>query len=227
MRLICQPLVAASKKSTGAYSAPRAELGGRTLKTGQSRWFVGYKKHTLRLWLHQYRTGILLVPLISWIAPANIYEGDFLAPSLRYCQRRWQWCPSLIVADMGYLSAEAKRLSRELWQVAVLTKLRSDMKLVPPYVTWNQTACPQGEPVEWLGYDHRADEHWFGVGDQADLCASCWEAARCPKQFSFRPAEHETLLGLLPLGTQSAQNLLRRARPWIEPAQSLRKTNSA
>jgi hypothetical protein len=223
MRPIYPPPAAVSKKSTGAYSAARAELGGRTLKTGQSRWFVGYKTHTLRLWLHHYQTGVLLVPLISWVAPANVHEGGFLVPSLRYCQRRWQWCPPLIVADMGYLSAEAKQRSRELWQVAVLTKLRSDMKLVPPYVAWNQTVCPQGEPVEWLGYDHRADEHWFGVAKQAELCGCCWEAARCPKHFSFRPAEHETLLGLLPLASQSAQNLLQRARPWIEPAQSFEK----
>jgi len=48
-------------------------------------------------------------------------------------------------------------------------------------------------------------------------------AARCPKHFSYRPAEHETLLGLLPLDSQSAQNLLQRARPWIEPAQSFEK----
>src|ERR1019366_7290112 len=48
------------KKSTGQYSAARAALGGRTLKTGQSRCFVGYKKHTLRLWLHYYPVGVQL-----------------------------------------------------------------------------------------------------------------------------------------------------------------------
>jgi hypothetical protein len=39
------------KKSSGSCTAAHAALGGRTLKTGQSRWFVGYKKHTLRWWL--------------------------------------------------------------------------------------------------------------------------------------------------------------------------------
>jgi hypothetical protein len=47
-------------------------MGGRTLKTGQSRCFIGYKKHTLRLWLHQYPVGVQLVPLVSWVAPANV-----------------------------------------------------------------------------------------------------------------------------------------------------------
>ena len=219
----CPPRAWASKKSTGAYSAERAALGGRTLKTGQSRCFVGYKKHTLRLWLHDYGVGVLLVPLVSWVAPANVSEGGLLVPSLHYCQQHWDWCPPLIVADMGYLAAEAKRRCRERWHVAVLTKLRSDMKLVPPYVAWNQAACPQGEPMAWLGYDGRADEHWFATGASPELCGRCWEAAHCPKQFAYRPEQHETLLGLLPLASPTAQRVLQQVRPWIEPAQSFEK----
>jgi hypothetical protein len=219
----CPPPAWASKKSTGEYSADRAALGGRTLKTGQSRWFVGYKKHTLRLWLHDYVGGVLLVPLISWATPANVSEGGLLVPSLHYCQRQWDWCPPLIVADMGYLAAEAKRQCRERWQVAVLTKLRSDMKLVPPYVAWNQAACPQGEPLAWLGYDGWAEEHWFATGASPELCGRCWEAAHCPKQFAYRPEQHETLLGLLPLASPTAQRVLQQVRPWIEPAQSFEK----
>jgi len=220
---ICPPPVSASKKSTGQYSAAHAALGARTLKTGHSRCFVGYKKHTLRLWLYHYHVGVLLVPLVTWLAPADVFEGGLLFPSLQYCQRQWDWCPSLIVADMGYLDAETKARCRQRWRVAVLTKLRSNMKLVPPYVAWNQTACSQGEPLTWLGYDGRADEHWFGVGAEPELCARCWEAARCPRQFAHRPAEHETLLSRLPLASGLAQYALRYARSWIEPAQSFEK----
>lgn len=199
-------------------------MGGRTLKSGQSRCFVGYKKHTLRLWLHDYRAGVLLVPLVSWAAPANRSEGGLLAPSLHHCQRQWDWCPSMIVADMGYLAAEAKRWCRERWRVAVLTKLRSDMKLVPPYEeAWNQAACPQGEPLAWLGYDGRTDEHWFGIGARPELCGRCWDAAHCPRQFAYRPEQHETLLGRWPLASPTVQRVLQQVRPWIEPAQSYEK----
>jgi hypothetical protein len=220
---ICLPPVSASKKSTGQYSALHAALGGRTLKTGQSRCFVGYKKHTLRLWLHHYSVGVLLVPLVSWVAPADVFEGGFLVPSLHYCQQQWDWCPPLVVADMGYLGAVAKKQCRERWRVAVLTKLRSDMKLVPPYVAWDQAACPQGEPMTWLGYDERAGEHWFGVGAEPELCGRCWETARCPRQFVYRPEQHETLLGRLPLASRLARHVLQQVRPWIEPAQSFEK----
>jgi len=46
---------------------------------------------------------------------------------------------------------------------------------------------------------------------------------RCPRQFALRPAEHETLLGRLPLASGLAQSVLRQVRPWIEPAQSFEK----
>ena len=105
----------------------------------------------------------------------------------------------------------------------VLTKLRSDMKLVPPYVTWHQAACPQGEPLTWLGYEERDGEHWFGVGAAPELCGCCWEATRCPRQFAYRPAQHETLLGRWPLASRLARQVLQQVRPWIEPAQSFEK----
>ena len=97
------------------------------------------------------------------------------------------------------------------------------MKLVPPYEAWNQAACPQGEPLTWLGYEARAAEHWFGVGAQPELCGCCWEAARCPRQFAYPASAHETLLGRLPLASRPVRELLQRVRPWIEPAQSFEK----
>ena len=211
------------KKDTGTYTARHAALGGRTLKTGQSRWFVGYKKHSFRLWWREYSPSVLLVPLVSWVAPANVSEGGLLVPSLHYCDQRWSWWPRQVVADMGYLAAQSKRLCRERWRVAVVTHLRSDMKLVTPFVSEREATCEQGQPLEWLGYDVRDDLHWFGPLPPAQLCTSCWQASGCPRQFAYAPAVHETLLGLLPLSTLAAQRLLQQVRPWIEPAQSYEK----
>src|SRR5436190_12075193 len=92
------------KKARGGYSAHKAALGGRTIKTGQSRWFVGYKKHTLRLWLPQRRDKVLLVPIVSWVVPANRGESLFLKPSLEHCLKRLDWLPDLVVGDMAYIN---------------------------------------------------------------------------------------------------------------------------
>ena len=166
---------------------------------------------------------MLLIPLVSWLAPANVGEGGLLVPSLRYCWRQWSWCPRFVVADMGYLAAEAKRFCRQQWNVAVLTHIRSGMNLVAPFVSEAQAACPQGEPLHWLGYDPVTQEHWFGVPPSATLCPWCWQSSECLRQFVYRAEAHESLLGRLPLSTRSAQALLRGVRPWIEPAQSFEK----
>ena len=175
------------------------------------------------MWWRAYTDGVLLIPLVSWVTPANVSEGGLLVPSLHYCAQQWSWWPAIVVADMGYLAARAKQQCREQWRVAVVTKLRADMKLVAPFTMWNQTACAQGQALEWLGYVARQDRPWFGVTDPAPLCSCCWQAAHCPRQFAHAPHEHETLLGLLPLSTRPAQRLLQQVRPWIEPAQSYEK----
>jgi hypothetical protein len=201
----------------------RAALGGRTLKCGQSRFFVGYKKHTFRLWLRQYRRGVLLVPLVTWVSPANYGEGGFLKPSVIYCQRRWHWYPNIIVADMGYIEAGTKQQLRETRDIAVVTRLKENMLLVPPFESCERAVCGQGQPLNWLGYEAADQLHWFGVTDPNPLCQWCWESAQCARQFSHSPAEHETLIGLIPMNTRVSQRLLQQVRPWIEPAQSYEK----
>jgi hypothetical protein len=103
-----QPYAVALMDATDLPAA-QAALGGRTLKTGQSRWFVGYKKPTLRLWLPTVHPSVTLVPLVSWITPANVAEGGLLLPSLRWCRRHLGWWPGIVVADRGYLSAQSQQ----------------------------------------------------------------------------------------------------------------------
>jgi len=83
--------------------------------------------------------------VISWIAPANYSEGQFLPPSVVYSQRRWQWHPSIVVADMGYIDAATKRYLREVFGIAVVTRLKEGMRLVPPFESDQQAACEQGQ----------------------------------------------------------------------------------
>src|ERR1700722_9560514 len=109
------------KKLTGTYSAARAAVGARTIKTGQSRWFVGYKKHTLRLWLAHYQPAAILIPLVSWAAPANRNETNFVFPSLLRCAKRFNWVPQWTVGDMAYIDLKVQRRLREELKVAFIT----------------------------------------------------------------------------------------------------------
>lgn len=208
---------------TGYYTAKRASLGGRTIKTGQSRWFVGYKKHTLRVWLRQCQPKVLLAPLISWLAPAHRGEALFLQPSLRYCQKYLEWQPDIVVGDMGYINLHKQRQIREQMGVAVVTKLRPDMILPDEFDAGPVLTCEQGQPLQWLGLDERDQLHWFGVRQNDPLCLRCWQHSACAREFSFPPGQHEILYGMIPLSSQVAQVLLKQVRPWIEASQSYEK----
>ena len=213
----------ASKKSSATYTAAHAALGGRTLKTGQSRCFVGYKKHTLRLWLPTRHPSVTLLPLVTWVTPANVAEGGLLLPSLHWCRSHLRWWPGIVVADMAYLSNASKAAARTGWRTAVVTKLRADMRLLPPYRSAVLIECPQGQPLEWWEHDEPGGEQWFRAPEHPECCPHCWEASRCPRHFGYAAGEHETLFGLIPLASRVSGRLLRQVRPWIEPAQSFEK----
>lgn len=198
-------------------------MGGRSVKKGQSRWFVGYKKHTLRLWLRHLSDRVVLVPLMSWAVPAHRGEALFIEPSVRYCARALEFVPDIIVGDMAYISLASQRRIRQGYQVAVVTKLRPDMKLLEPFEPGPIMTCDEGQSLQWLGLDQREQLHWFGVTEPNNLCQRCWHQSSCPKEFSFSPDEHEILYGLIPLSSRVAQRLLKQCRPWIEATQSYEK----
>jgi hypothetical protein len=198
-------------------------IGGRSRKDGLSRYYVGYKKHTLRLWLRQHAASILLVPLVSWAAPANRDDVVFLEPSVAYCAQHLAWTPDIIVGDQAYIGMATQRRLREQRQVALVTKLRPDMVLPEEFDDVRTLSCEQGQVLRWLGLREAEQLHWFGVVDPEPLCRHCWQASSCPREFSFPPAKHEILFGTIPLSSRVGQQLLRQARSWIEATQSYDK----
>lgn len=164
-----------------------------------------------------------MVPLVSWATPAHVPEGFLLVPSIYRCRQRFDWVPEIVVGDLGYIEQTKKRQLREKFGVAIVTKMKSDMRIKAPFETWNKVVCDQGQELAWLGFDHWHYEHWFGVEQPEPLCGTCWQSSSCPREFNFPPAHHETLLGLLPLNSKAAQRLLKQCRSWIEATQSYDK----
>jgi hypothetical protein len=154
----------------------------RTVKSGQSRWFIGYKKHTLRLWLPQRREAVLLVPLMTWVAPANRADVLFLDPSLRHCQKQLDFLPDLVVADMASMHLAMQRRMREELGVGILTRLRPDLDVSKALESGVTMRCRQGQKLEWLGLHEAERWHWFAVRDAQPLCPWCWEQSQCPKE---------------------------------------------
>lgn len=129
----------------------------------------------------------------------------------------------MVAGDMAYINLQRQREIRDRRQVAVLTKLRPDMNLPGEFEAGPVLTCEQGQRLEWPGLDARAQLHWFGVQASEPLCARCWQASECPREFAFAPERHEILHGSIPLSSRVAQVLLTRARPWIEASQAQEK----
>jgi len=199
-------------------------VGARTVKSGQSRWFIGYKKHNLRLWLAQRHEAVLLVPLMSWTAPANRGDVLFLEPSLRYLAKHLEFIPKLVVTDMAYINMAMQKRLREQLHVGVITSLPPNYDLPKKVEPALLMRCAQGQKLRWLGLHEQERLHWFGVAqEQQPLCMHCWEQSSCPREFSFAPEDHEIALGTVPLNSAVGQTLLKRSRPWIEATQSYEK----
>jgi hypothetical protein len=168
-------------------------------------------------------SSVRLVPLVSWITPAHVPEGYLLKGSIRYCWQRFGWRPDYVVGDLGYIHGHTKREIRRTWKVAVVTKMKADMRIIPPFETATVVTCPQGQPLQWLEYSEQEDLHYFGVRAPQPLCLQCWEVSQCSREFGYPPEHHETLVGLLPMNTLPSQRLLSQVRSWIEPSQSFEK----
>ena len=128
-----------------AWSAPMQ------VKSGQSRWFVGYKKHTLRLWVGETIGPVLLAPLISWAAPGNRCDVLFLEPSLRYCHHQLGFAPDLVVGDLAYINVEVQRRLREQLRIGIVTPLKRDFELSKAAETGLTFRCRrQRQKLAWL-----------------------------------------------------------------------------
>lgn len=198
-------------------------MGARSRRPGKTRFYVGYKKHTLRLWISGHTPAIMLAPLVSWATPAHVPQGYLLKPSLWYCRQRIGWSPHIVVGDMGYIHQETKRWLRQEWKIAVLTRLKADMQLASPYRHDQPMRCPQGQALSWLNYDPQSGQQWYGVSDENPLCAACWQQNACEREFAYEADRHETFLGMIPLNTKPGWKLVHSARSWIESSQSFEK----
>lgn len=124
---------------------------------------------------------------------------------------------------MAYVGLLRQRRLREGMHVALVTKFKPDLTVPEPFEDPLTMTCEQGQILRWLELRESEQLHWFGVADPNPLCTWCWQQSSCPRQFSFRPSDHEILFGTIPLGSRVAQQLLRQARSWIEATQSYDK----
>ena len=157
-----------------------------------------------------------MVPLVSFMESANVFEGYFLKPMIQKSQDEFALSIDIVVADMGYLGSDQKKELREQCQTAVLTKVRENMSPPEPYVDSGCPECPEGIPLSWDGYDPDLKVHsYIGPTDQV-ACQFCPFNASCYQEMSISPLVDEHRFGIIPLHTKVAQKMLQQIRPQVE-----------
>ena len=157
-----------------------------------------------------------MIPLISFIEPANVYEGKLLYPMIQKTQEDLSLHMDAVVGDMGYISADQKRDLRKQWQTAVLTKIRENMSPPKKYLDYGCPECPEGFPLLWDGYNPDQEGHRYITPTDHPACSLCRLQGNCYQEIYIRSAIDEHHFGIIPLHTKVAQRLLRKIRPQVE-----------
>jgi len=157
-----------------------------------------------------------MVPLVSFIAPANIDEGNFLSSMIRYSKNELLLHLDIIVGDMGYISSEKKNRLRRQFKTAFLTKVRENMQPPKEYLDYGCPECPEGIPLCWDGYDAETEMHCYKTPLDNPTCNICWRYGNCYQELYISPSIDEHHFGMIPLHTKVSQKLLQKIRPQVE-----------
>lgn len=157
-----------------------------------------------------------MIPLTSFIEPANIHEGQYLPPMVQHTQNDLSLHIDIIVGDMGYISSEQKMDLRKQSHVAVLTRVRDNMHIPTEYRTYGRPECPEGIPLMWDGYDHETEEHCYIKPPDNLICSSCRLNGTCYQEIHLGSLICEHHFGIIPLHTKVSQKLLQEIRPQVE-----------
>jgi hypothetical protein len=154
--------------------------------------------------------------MITRTEPANLSDSGLLKPLLEAARSRLNFLPDIVVADMGYIDQEIKKQLRTQYGVAVVTRAKSNMLAPEECEEDGCPSCPQGQRLIWECYVSHEKGHLYHPPSRGDICMICPEKNPCQKEFRFPPDDHETFLGMIPLHSRLAKQLLARIRPLVE-----------
>lgn len=158
----------------------------------------------------------LMVPLVSFIAPANVHEREFLNPMIRNSKNELSLHINIILGDMSYISSEQKMQLRRQSHTAVLTRVRENMQPPKEYFDYGCPECLEGIPLCWDGYDAETEMHCYTTPIDNPTCDTCWQHGNCYQELYVSPSIDEHHFGMIPLHTKVSQRLLQKIRPQVE-----------
>jgi hypothetical protein len=157
-----------------------------------------------------------MLPLVSYIAPANVSDGAFLKPMIRYVQNQLSLPIDIIVGDMGYISSKRKMYLRQRLNIALLTRVRGNMQPLEKFIDYGCPECPEGIPLCWDGYNAENELHCYISPYDNPVCKFCWLNGNCYQEVYLDSKIDEHRFGIIPFHTRVAQKLIQKIRPQVE-----------
>ena len=179
---ICNPVPLATlkigdKKQVRIYADLDADCGTRRNKRDKSKYFVGYRMHTLAA--IDSRTG-QSYPIISLIAPGN-HHDNLLLKQLVHLSKAIGLELKVIITDEGYGDAEQNQEIQQEYGVTVIHPPQSKVHL-PESVDPQSRAVYRDKccdiPMTYLGKTDTG-AHEFTCGDETGECLLSAVCSKC------------------------------------------------
>ena len=167
--------IAGKKEKLSIYNQLDVDCGERRTKSDKSKFFVGYKIHTLSVIDAESEQAY---PLISLLAPANHHDSNFLSPLL-ILGKSLGLDIRLVITDQGYDGTDVEFMDKH--DVTIVSQSQTkmspldhvDMSDKVPRV-YMSDECET--PMEYIGRE--GSNHEFRCNATNNSCPFC---AICPR----------------------------------------------
>ncbi|RIV16617.1 hypothetical protein D2Q93_16850 [Alicyclobacillaceae bacterium I2511] len=183
------------------FSDPDATYGVQRSKANQSKFFIGYRKHSITC-----ATSQGPIVLLSILKPNNIHDVNLMLPLIEQVRKVEELRTKYLAADLGYLDADDQKTAFHDHDMTVVTGFKSNTVLPEACDTLGRPECEQGHRLVWDGFDTVNATSWFR-GD-VSYCSGCPLQGTCDKQFGFFMDENPVLYGPVPQDTAPHKQML-------------------
>lgn len=195
-----------------------AAVGRRAKKKNKSEFFIGFKKHTISVFLPDENISL---PLCSIVKPANVHDSLVVEEMVKLAKS--QKIPvRIITADLAYHDAGK---TKKLWVnygVALITGKKSNTVL-PDEVDDNcAPTCDAGKALVWDRFENESKSHCYVC--PLSRPAECFHYPVCLLEKWIPMDVHPIMFAPIPWHT-SLSGMIRDARKYVEGVFGRQKCN--
>lgn len=205
-------------KETKIFHDRDVRFGKRSNKKNKSNTFLGYKKHTISMFIPDENISL---PLCSIAAPADVHEVTLVQELIKYA-KSLDIPVKILSADLGYYDTDRTAEIQEKEGVTLVTGIKSNTILPPDVDDRCAPLCEAGIGMKWDAYDEKTKSHCY-------ICpmenpASCLNYPVCLLEKTVYSNIHPVIFGGIPLSS-NLHSHIADVRKYVEGVFARQKNN--